>query len=156
MPDLVAFLTARLDEEERAADLISAGGYQPQRWIVRGDFHELWPPEIIGLDKPIGAPDDEQPEEFRVALAISGRNEAQHIARWDPARVLAEIAAKRALIDHVARYEARRDSEWGCCHDAEQILAGECPEINTGEIKALRLLAAPYASHADFDESWRT
>jgi hypothetical protein len=45
--------------------------------------------------------------------------------------------------------------EWGCCHTAEQIAAGKCPEIRPDEIPALRLLALPYAGKPGYQEEWR-
>lgn len=74
--------------------------------------------------------------------------------RLGPARVLRDVEAKRRLIDAILRYEAFGDGERGCCHDAEAIGRGGCPEIRSDEIKALRLLALPYSDHADFDPSW--
>jgi hypothetical protein len=75
-------------------------------------------------------------------------SEAQHIARHDPARVLAEverarrdIAAKRHILDEIMGYEAKIDGEWGCCHGADAIEAGECPETRPDEIAGVRLLA---------------
>jgi hypothetical protein len=56
MDDLIAFLQARLDEDERSA----------HAWL------------------PFGNPD------------AAARD---HIARHDPGRVLAEVAAKRAILD---------------------------------------------------------
>lgn len=67
----------------------------------------------------------------------------------------ADIAAKRKILDEVFRYEERIDGEWGCCHSAEQIAAGECPERGPDNIPALRLLAVPYAGRDDFRAEWR-
>jgi hypothetical protein len=59
---------------------------------------------------------------------------AQHAARHDPARVLREVEAKR------------------------KILASECapyPRHAPPMTVTLRLLAAVYADHPDYDEIWR-
>lgn len=80
---------------------------------------------------------------------------AAHIARHHPARVLAEVDAKRKLIRRIFEYEAKIDSEWGCCHYAEEIEAGLCSEVNPAEVTALRLLALPYADHPGYREEWR-
>jgi hypothetical protein len=79
---------------------------------------------------------------------------AEHIARWDPARVLAEVEAKRRILDVILAYEAKIDGEWGCCHSADAIGAGRCPEIDPNEIHALRLLAQPYAGWPGWREEW--
>ena len=68
-----------------------------------------------------------------------------HIARHDPARVLADVAAKRARLDKyveasVARQEYSsgvRDTLW-MAHDWN-----------------VRIDAAVYSSHPDYDETWR-
>lgn len=77
--------------------------------------------------------------------------------RWDPARVLAEIAAKRAIIKlHVpidtdyTDADGQEHTSWDCdiCDPAGSPDMWPCA--------TLRLLAAPYADAPDFDESWRT
>jgi uncharacterized protein DUF6221 len=76
-----------------------------------------------------------------------------HIARWDPARVLAEveqerrdIEAKRRILDWLTRvdeYMDRDDMSW-------HRLGGA---IDTDD--AVRLLAQPYAGRPGFREEWR-
>jgi hypothetical protein len=65
--------------------------------------------------------------------------QAPHIVRWDPARVLAECAAKRAIID------------WDCMFDGG-VVDGSSMEND----RVLWLLAQPYADHPDFDPAWLT
>jgi len=46
---------------------------------------------------------------FVVSAAEEVRTiDAMHIARWDPARVLAEVKAKRAILDEWREYPAER------------------------------------------------
>jgi hypothetical protein len=62
---------------------------------------------------------------------------AEHIARHDPARVLAECAAKRRIVAE-------------CATQIED-------EVTSGAItgiRVLRLLALPYADHDGYDPSW--
>ena len=70
-----------------------------------------------------------------------------HIDRFTPARVLAEVAAKRRLIDQIVpkveAYWRAVNSEWGCEYDD--------PDGDD----VLKILALPYASHSEYDESWR-
>lgn len=77
---------------------------------------------------------------------------ACHIARHDPARVLAECTAKRRIVE-ASRSEAidaafyavpelPADDDWA--HGAEWAFG-----------LALRALAQPYADHPDFREEWR-
>jgi hypothetical protein len=82
-------------------------------------------------------------------LEIDDRTGARvaHIARWDPARVLAECAAKRRIV------ELHTEAEPG---------PHECPgRYSTSSIaegdpcETLRLLAQPYADRRGFREEWR-
>ena len=72
-----------------------------------------------------------------------------------PALVLAECAAKRALMDDLFSYEAEIDYERGCNHTARQIRAGECDGIKPEEINGVQILAAVYDQHPDYDQAWR-
>jgi hypothetical protein len=71
--------------------------------------------------------------------------DAQHIARWDPARVLARVATERADVDAKRRIldEAERYS----------------PELSHGDNGewafdvVIRLLALPYAERSGYDEA---
>lgn len=65
-----------------------------------------------------------------VAYGVDLDANRAHIARHDPARVLAECEAKRTLLDHVS-------SNWRL----EEYVA--------------RLLATVYSDHPDYRESWR-
>jgi hypothetical protein len=73
----------------------------------------------------------------------------------DPARVLRDVEAKRALLDDVLGYESTIDGEWGCCHSGQQIADGKCPEIHPGKIPALRHMAFPYADRPGYRPEWR-
>jgi hypothetical protein len=77
-----------------------------------------------------------------------------HIARHDPARVLAEVAAKRRVMARhftppspVRIYAACE----GCGYDygdiSQRYDIGDCPE--------LRDMAAVYADHPDYNPAWR-
>lgn len=63
--------------------------------------------------------------------------------------VLRRCAAARELLDEIFNYEARIDGEWGCCHSAEQIRAGQCPETNVDKIPAVRAMARGYGLEVD-------
>jgi hypothetical protein len=124
MPDLIAFLRARLDEDEAAARAAGAGTWN--------------------IDDGMCCVVD--PEEGQIAAgehhgSIRTRH-VEHMARWDPARVLAEVAAKRAVLE-------LHDDPSGL-HVCEDQLA------DASECRTLRAVAQPYASHPDFDPTWRT
>jgi hypothetical protein len=64
----------------------------------------------------------------------------EHARRHDPARVLAEVEAKRRIID------AHHPVDPCDAHDAS---------FETISCDTLLLLALPYADHSDYDEAWR-
>lgn len=106
MSELVEFLRARLDEDERVATVL--GDDMRQSWAI--------------------------PEDESVAVI--------HMHRHAPARVLAEVDAKRRLLDlHSAEEGQHPDFCW---HDKHEL---PCP--------TLRLLALPYAGRPDYRPEWR-
>jgi hypothetical protein len=100
MTDIEAFLTARLDEDEAIARAASAGP-----WSVGGGGYEGDNDGCIegaaGQDLIRVAGD---PGGYEAVLSIS---DAEHIVRWNPVRVLAEIAAKRAILEIHAPHDSR-------------------------------------------------
>lgn len=88
--------------------------------------------------------DDQDDEDGPMpSLGIDGScslQQALHIARFDPARVLAECEAKRRIV------------EWHSeTHECEDGVAWMPQHI----FRTLVVLAQPYADHPDFDPSWR-
>jgi uncharacterized protein DUF6221 len=68
----------------------------------------------------------------------------RHIARHRSARVLADVAAKRAILD----WHARPD----CNHCSTQRLIDDDA---LAYCTLVRLLAQPFADHSGYDETWR-
>ena len=131
MSDLVAFMRARLDEDEAAA----SPALTTDRW--RADDGCIYADgEILHREG-----DPHTPSE-----AIG-----EHVARWDPARVLAEVAAKRAILD---RYESYLDQAARLRRTGERDLATSGALL--AMLGAVKLLAQPHAEHPDFDPAWRT
>lgn len=121
MDELIAFLNARLDEDEAAAKAA---------WRGDGWRHENMPDEVwTGRSAPGHTP-------IPIAKAWD-QPTAEHIARHDPARVLADVAAKRAVIA-------------ACAHNLEYEDYGY-----TLAERVLRALALPYAEHEDYKPHWR-
>lgn len=119
MTDLVAFLRARLDDDEQAASFF--------HWATadQSDVQPTWDIEHHPVD---------------VALMLS------------PARVLAEVDAKRRILDeHPIYRNSANDPVCGTCGQDDQTgdLIGDwpCPTV--------QLLAMPYADHPDYREEWR-
>jgi hypothetical protein len=72
-----------------------------------------------------------------------------------PARALAEVQAKRQIIEIAPAHASAVDCEHGCCHLPDEILAGTCPNYPPSELPLLRLLALPYAGRPGYSEEWR-
>lgn len=121
--DLVEFLRARLDEDEAAARNVDEHG---PFTVYPGDGAYLL---YDGTD-PV------------VMVSMPSEPLAFHIARHDPARVLAEVAAKRALVE-----------EHGI-ESSEQEYCKICDTL-TWPCGTLRYLAAVYADCEGYDERWR-
>ncbi|MFE2164873.1 DUF6221 family protein [Streptomyces sp. NPDC059447] len=156
MDDLVQFLRARLDEDEQTARAASPGPWKP------GEEHD----EVVAVD------------DITVAegFALSGqqlRATVDHIARHDPARVLADVAAKRMLLD-----ASSASCPPGC--SAEHAFRGSCALRWMGPVHeeddgrwlhddtgarfmappvtsewTLRVSALPYSAHPDYRPEWR-
>ncbi|HEY9371465.1 DUF6221 family protein [Streptomyces sp.] len=79
-----------------------------------------------------------------------------HFANWKPERVLAEVAAKRKLLERVAL-------PCGFCLNAVRCVEHDVSAGPPGvwrfafeeDEQIARLLAEGYAWHEDFDEGWR-
>jgi hypothetical protein len=135
--DLVAFLNARLDEDEQVAqaalgvnEMANARRGRPvARWESRDDG-SIWDTS----DTPA------------IRVRFTWRREAAHIARWDPARVLAEVDAKRRIL---AAYTGWVDRNAGPSL-ADSVDAGQ----EYGLEEAVRYLTLPYADHPDYRSEW--
>jgi hypothetical protein len=114
---LVDFLRARLDEDEAVARAATSGPWS----AVEGSSGAWWV---------------ELPNLGDVALDLHGEN-ARHIARHDPARVLADVKAKRAIVGLGICLAC--DVEGQPCDHADE---------------TLRHLASVYADHPDYDATW--
>ena len=129
----------RLDEEEaaaRAAQDAAAIGEEPCAWtVVERPVPDLAPHMDVCI---------ESREDWEILETCSGslaerRAIAGHVVYWHPARVLADVAAKRAILR-------------ACCvpdpHDPDDI--DGCPEC-----QVLYALAQLYRGREDFDPEWR-
>lgn len=136
MTDIVEFIRARLDEDERIARAAGAG---PWRYRDHPADRAL----VVDAAGEVVVYDEGWPSE----------DQGRHMARHDPARVLREVAAKWAILAETLAYEAKIDGEWGCCHRAEQIAAGQCA-TKPADVATLRWLASTWSDHADYDQAW--
>lgn len=123
--DLAAFILARQAEREAAARAATAGPWEVGS--VDDDLADVWgqsPNKVTAAhDYPCCTVED-----------------AEHIARHDPAWVLADVAAKRRLVRWAMRWPMRP------------------PKASDGiaaEDYILLSLAQPDADHPDFDPAWK-
>lgn len=174
---LVQFLHSCFDEDERMArdtgvplDWHQGPGDDPE-WTDDGMIL-MWPPEFHTRY--------EQDKHWRGLPVDDGPGLAAHIARHDPARVLAEIDAKRRLVslheplwetvewphDQNGKGEAQvckscgnRDIDswqnWRpAVGEAGYLPPGVVPPYILAPCQTLRLLALPYAAHPDYRPEW--
>ncbi|MEU7787681.1 DUF6221 family protein [Amycolatopsis sp. NPDC049159] len=144
MDDLITWLRAQLDEDERVAR--EAGG---AAWSVGTEET----PDGENAYYSIGA----YGEEPFVDTDVTERAKFDHIVYWDPARVLREVEAKRAIIDmHQPDTQFSSDQQF-CRKCATGDSCDDCLDYSTQvwPCSTLRLLALPYSDHPGYEESWR-
>lgn len=146
-PDLAAWLRQQLDTDERVAT-DAENNEDARRWSASDD---PWSGRVLDGNGDIVVYDEGSPS-FQ---------EATHIARHDPARVLAEVEAKRRIMAiHNRRADAFPALAGGpfdnCCDGCG--FEGPCEDPVTEDINdcpILRLLALPYADRPGYREEWR-
>lgn len=130
-PTVTAFIEARLAEDAAIAQAAADAGAEPTWEADRG--------QVLtgGLNDPVWLMDS----------LSAGDAPLVHAARHDPARVLREVEAKRALAalvhqeDGIASADEAIKYEWGSDSDmADQVL---------------KWLAHPYSDHPDYNPAWR-
>lgn len=115
---IVEFLTARLAEDE--ADAMASPG--DQRWEA-DPVNESFA-QVVSSDGG-------------VTNGVLQTSDAVHVARWDPARVLAEVAAKRRVIEMTPVVYGLND-----------------PTAEAHHMLVLAHLASVYADHEDYFVGW--
>lgn len=131
MSGIVGFLRARLDEDEAVARAATEGEVNWSHWTFD-------PRRSVVVT----------PDEFIVAAGVDkdamNDPDGEHIARHDPARVLADVAAKRAMIDHVEGCEEQIQGEWGVG-----------PTTEDTWVEVFGPMAAVYSDHPDYQQEWK-
>jgi hypothetical protein len=119
--DLIAFLRARLDEDEQAAQQVLSFEADGFKWEYQWARHGRYQGRVTRSSFEPGAP--------------------------SPRRVLAEVEAKREILDEY-RLWADDDSR---DYDQSQTAVDRTAALE----EVVKLLAQPYADHADFRSEWR-
>lgn len=147
MTDITAFLAARLDEDEQVARDATPGP-----WLADTDYDD----EVYTMSDPVRT-SEANPDGCDYAVigyirgGVGNRTEANmvHIAHHDPARVLAEVTAKRRILERHGSFDF-----WpGPDGDADETLCDGCHK--PWPCPDLRDAVAPFAAQPGYNESWR-
>ena len=115
--NITEFLEARITEDEEAAKTADSG-----RWLAEGKGITF---EFYGDEFPEG--------EAQLRLVSDTNANMNHIANWNPTRVLAECAAKRAILS---------------------VIPATREERGKAQNQIVEALAAIYRDHPDYQEAW--
>lgn len=126
MDDLAAFLKARLDEVEAAAMLAAKNDPAPWTMAEFGELRNASGREVFG------------PGGYEAVCFWDCT--AQFIAQHDPARVLREVEAKRAIL---GAYESQRAARFN-----DPAVVDELRDV-------VQTLASVYRDHPDYREKWK-
>ncbi|MEU2185214.1 DUF6221 family protein [Streptomyces thermolilacinus] len=141
MIGLVEFLRARLDEDGQAARAAMWDDDQSAVWTAR-------PPQA-SYEQYIVADYCDDGVVVVTPENADADSVGEHIARHDPARVLAEVDAKRRILDEFVTSQNERDEEY------DETFGLTDWEFEPTALPLLRLLALPYADHPDYRDEWR-
>ncbi|MFD9763198.1 DUF6221 family protein [[Kitasatospora] papulosa] len=149
MDDLVQFLKDRLAEDEE---------------IAKDPTHATWATAEWRFNDAGEAPYVDLGTNHLDSVSSLNESEMRHIARHDPARVLAEVGAKRRLLAGYATAVDRIEELVSLCErlkaEGKDAFASDMDRITTIHRRdvlheVLHLLALPYADHPDYRQSWR-
>ena len=148
MSELVEFLRARMDEDEAAARAAASA--------ERADAWTTFPGSYGGVLDGTGS------RSLAVGYGdVMAPETADHIARHDPARVLAEIEAKRRILARHCAAPVPPGSEWAKAYPYCVAHSYKGPDgtvtypVELKNCPELRDLAAAYADHPDYREEWK-
>jgi hypothetical protein len=163
--DLVAFWTARLDEDAVAAMAAVQSGNQ---FAEPGDHDPRW----RRMEGHGGGEVRDMCSHHRGCIVVfdegaPGPEEAAHIARYDPARVLREVEAKRAILG--MHSPTRPHPEFGFTYPAAARFCGYCGPGDNWQAEQepdhypfalwpcrhARLVVAVWDDHPDYRPEWK-
>jgi hypothetical protein len=134
---ITEFLVARIAEDEAAARACDVAA-----WTINRDERPAW---VTGLG--IAAMDST----WDACIAVT---DAEHVVRHDPARVLAECASKRVVIEHHGPGDNWHRDYCETCAEWWDSEVGEGPPPVRFPCPTLRAVAAVYADHPDYQQEW--
>ena len=139
--ELIAFFRARLDEDKAIA--LACINLNDRVRMRRGIAPPRWMP----------APDssDIRSEDGILRVNHTWVCEREHICRHDPARVLREVTAKRALIDRYGRAASIAATEGRI---VPAFMRGQDNGYAQACLDAIRDAAAIWSDHDDYRPEW--
>lgn len=151
-PDLASWLLEQLDTDAEQAEALDGARWEAATYV--GDHYN------VGVVVPAGGSEHDQIITCGVEHLEDGELQARHIARWDPARVLAEVEAKRRIVDAYRAERRRRDAyQAPSARDVEtteQTTQRRCSAARCRGLEiAAELLALPYADRPGYLSEWR-
>lgn len=155
-PGVAEFVLARLaevEQEARAAVGRAVFHQNTGEWVAR-TIHDSYGPRLFLFAL---AENDARTQVADLTTAWEADERAVHIARHDPARILADVAAKRAIVALHHTSEGRPHMAALGYNDAGRdpsCSSRDYPEISD-DCETLLNLAALDATHPDFDPAWR-
>jgi hypothetical protein len=141
---LTEFLAVRLDEAERGAKA-TARRYGPAWSASGGSLYDESNPSV-------------HPGPFATGVWGDLDDEvAEHIVRHDPARALAEVEAKRQILDMCAEVIAAHPDadDWPAARARAGVLRAVGGDHMSLAEDVIAALALPYADHPDYQPEWR-
>lgn len=159
---IVDFLNERLKDDEQAAELMAK--YYPPPWDV---YDRGWMARVYGGD-PFWEVARLEQTPWTAEDASTLGEIIEHVARHDPARVLREVTAKRALVESITaetHLVVDSDPYFTCNAAREERDGGEswarekwgtecgCGRDDRVEMR-LKILATVYSDHPDYREEW--
>jgi len=138
---ITEFLLARIAEDEAAAQAASTGP-----WVWVGEAAEDSAFLYAGDNEPVIAAYGNHTEGY-IECSDADRS---YIARHDPARVLAECKAKRAILERAIEIHDMIDGEWGGGHEVSK----EGWQDDNPGTEVVQALAAVYADHSEYRQEW--
>ena len=148
MSDLVAFLRARLGEDEAGAREAADG--DSGQWFMGDKWNVYRAEDEARYDLEPG------PDEHRLVVYGNVEPQSEHIARHDPARVLREVEAGRAILaEHQPVWDDYVDGDGieRATHECETCRPPGTPD--NWPCQTIRALAAVWSDHPDYDPAWR-
>jgi hypothetical protein len=174
MTTLIEFLEERLREDEAAAratliDVDGSGEWRADEHPVAltADLYRVRDVNARPVVEEIRSLDDDDDPD-NITEYVNGAAVSQHVALHDPARVLREVTAKRALLEDINAEKhlvVDGDPYFTCNAATEERDGGEswarekwgtacgCGRDDRVE-RRLKLLAAPYSDHPEFRKEW--